>query len=427
MKTKPSVFIGHGHSAAWRALVPLVESQGFAHEEFNAHPVAGQTAQARLDALLSKSSYAVLVLTAEDERSDGSLQARSNVVHEAGLFQGRLGFRHAIMLIEEGCATFSNIDGLMTIRFQRGDIRSAFVELRRLLEEWHRVAGAPARGQALAPRPRNAPKPRYTGLGRPAVPTIVVSTLLLILVTVAAVERPEPQHHLWVYGAFLVAILFPVRWLLNRQHEVGRGRALVRQYKAGDRAFAGLELTRALLEKQDLVGCDLSSSVLYRAALSRSALDDCRFRGADLREAELEHTEANAADFTEAVLTGAYFRYAKLKGAVFNRATLMDARAAHAVLDGASFRGANARGANLFSAKMSGADLEEAVLSPVVLADAELQNANLRYADLRGADLSGANLRGANLTGADVEKADLSGADLTGADTTGCDLSRAYR
>ena len=56
-------------------------------------------------------------MTAEDEQPDGTLRARENVIHEAGLFQGRLGFEKAIILLEEGCEEFSNIEGLGQIRF----------------------------------------------------------------------------------------------------------------------------------------------------------------------------------------------------------------------------------------------------------------------------------------------------------------------
>ena len=57
-----------------------------------------------------------------------------NVVHEAGLFQGRLGFDRAIVLLEEGCEEFSNISGLGQIRFPRGKIKSAFEDIRQVLE-----------------------------------------------------------------------------------------------------------------------------------------------------------------------------------------------------------------------------------------------------------------------------------------------------
>jgi predicted nucleotide-binding protein len=57
-----------------------------------------------------------------------------NVVHEVGLFQGRLGFSKAIVLIEDGCAEFSNIAGLGQIRFPKGKISAAFEDIRQVLE-----------------------------------------------------------------------------------------------------------------------------------------------------------------------------------------------------------------------------------------------------------------------------------------------------
>lgn len=59
---------------------------------------------------------------------------RKNVVHEVGLFQGRLGPRKAIILLEDGCAEFSNIVGLSQIRFPRGHISAVFEDIRRVLE-----------------------------------------------------------------------------------------------------------------------------------------------------------------------------------------------------------------------------------------------------------------------------------------------------
>jgi predicted nucleotide-binding protein len=61
-------------------------------------------------------------------------------VHEAGLFQGRLGFTKTIVLMEEGCQEFSNIQGLGQIRFPRGNIAAAFEEVRRILEREGTIA-----------------------------------------------------------------------------------------------------------------------------------------------------------------------------------------------------------------------------------------------------------------------------------------------
>lgn len=130
-----NVFIGHGSSKAWRDLKDFVhERLHLPYDEFNRVPIAGITNIARLSEMLNGASIAFLVMTGEDEQIDNRLHARMNVVHEAGLFQGRLGFTRAIVLLEEGCEAFSNIHGLGHISFPKGEIRAAFEEIRRVLE-----------------------------------------------------------------------------------------------------------------------------------------------------------------------------------------------------------------------------------------------------------------------------------------------------
>lgn len=129
------VFIGHGRSPLWRELKDFVhERLGLPYDEFNRLPVAGVTNIDRLTEMLDNAAVAFLVLTAEDEREDGEVQARQNVVHESGLFQGRLGFSRSIILLEEGCSEFSNINGLGQIRFPKGNISAVFEEVRKVLE-----------------------------------------------------------------------------------------------------------------------------------------------------------------------------------------------------------------------------------------------------------------------------------------------------
>lgn len=136
-----NIFIGHGRSKVWRDLKDFVgERLRLPYDEFNRVPVAGTTNVARLSEMLEGAAFAFLVLTAEDELSDGRVQARMNVIHEAGLFQGRLGFHRAIILLEEGCEQFSNVEGLGQIRFPKGNISAVFEEVRRVLEREELIA-----------------------------------------------------------------------------------------------------------------------------------------------------------------------------------------------------------------------------------------------------------------------------------------------
>lgn len=128
------IFIGHGRSPIWLELkIFLQEKLGLKCDEFNSVSSAGKPTQARLSEMLDNASFAFLVLTAEDEQLDGKLTARPNVIHEVGLFQGRLGFEKAIVLKEDECEEFSNIVGLGQIRFPQGNIKAKFEEIREVL------------------------------------------------------------------------------------------------------------------------------------------------------------------------------------------------------------------------------------------------------------------------------------------------------
>ena len=130
-----NVFIGHGRSPYWRELKDFIDDRlGLPWDEFNRVPVAGVTNITRLAQMLDQASIAFLVMTAEDELTDGNMHARMNVIHEVGLFQGRLGFERAIVLLEEGCQEFSNIQGLGQIRFPKGNISAIFEDIRQVLE-----------------------------------------------------------------------------------------------------------------------------------------------------------------------------------------------------------------------------------------------------------------------------------------------------
>jgi predicted nucleotide-binding protein len=126
-RQEPIVFIGHGRSEAWKELKDhLRDKHAIDVTAYEIGARAGHHVRDIIEDLLGKSSFAVLVMTGEDETGEGVLRARQNVVHEAGLFQGRLGFSRAVVLIEEGTESFSNIEGIERIPFARGNIRATF-------------------------------------------------------------------------------------------------------------------------------------------------------------------------------------------------------------------------------------------------------------------------------------------------------------
>jgi predicted nucleotide-binding protein len=124
---KIRVFIGHGRNPQWRDLKEhLQDKHGIDVQAYETGERAGHTIRDVLEEMLDESSIAFLVLTGEDETSEGGLRARQNVIHEVGLFQGHLGFPRAIVLLEDGVELFSNLDGVQQIRFGKGRIREVF-------------------------------------------------------------------------------------------------------------------------------------------------------------------------------------------------------------------------------------------------------------------------------------------------------------
>jgi hypothetical protein len=122
----PRIFIGHGGDAQWERLKSHLQDQ---HKlEIVAYETgarAGHVIRDILDSMLNQSSFALLVLTGEDKTESG-VRARQNVIHECGLFQGRLGFDRAILIVERGVELASNFDGIQQLRFDTGRISEVF-------------------------------------------------------------------------------------------------------------------------------------------------------------------------------------------------------------------------------------------------------------------------------------------------------------
>lgn len=120
------IFIGHGRDDQWRKLKShLQDKHRLEILAYETGARAGHAIRDILEAMSDEASFALLVLTAED-RAETGLRARQNVVHECGLFQGRLGFDRAILLVEEGVELASNFDGIQQLRFETGRISEVF-------------------------------------------------------------------------------------------------------------------------------------------------------------------------------------------------------------------------------------------------------------------------------------------------------------
>ena len=129
-KVEPTIFIGHGRNPQWRDLKDhLSDQHDYKIIAYETGARAGHTICDILDEMMEKSSFAILVMTGEDELSDGKVMARPNVIHETGLFQRKLGFSRAIVLLENGTEEFSNLYGIQQIRFSKGNIKETYGDI----------------------------------------------------------------------------------------------------------------------------------------------------------------------------------------------------------------------------------------------------------------------------------------------------------
>lgn len=133
-KNTQRIFLGHGRSEVWRRAEPLLRDRKLAYEAWESNPRTGKHNIEVLKGLLNSCGFAIIVVTAEDPMSQGGLRARQNVIHEIGLFQGKLGFEKVALLLQEGVEGFTNIDGLQVIQFSESRLEQAFYGLECVLK-----------------------------------------------------------------------------------------------------------------------------------------------------------------------------------------------------------------------------------------------------------------------------------------------------
>src|SRR5262249_26398045 len=158
--------IAHGASPVWRAVVDFLrEELDLDVHYFERTPPDSNEVTAVLEEYLHRCSFAVCVLTREDAMADGVLRARQNVVHEAGLFQGRYGFQRVALLAEEQCELPSNLRGLIRHEFRGAHVDQTFASLMRHLRRENVLPAGTAVLELRAMRggleaPPGVPRPR---------------------------------------------------------------------------------------------------------------------------------------------------------------------------------------------------------------------------------------------------------------------------
>jgi predicted nucleotide-binding protein len=116
------VFVVHGHARAALHEAVRVLERGTGREVIVLHEQAnaGRTILEKFEDYATDASFAVVLLTGDDEGgvrtgTNRHLRGRQNVIFELGFFFGKLGRRRVAVLLEENVEKPSDIDGLVYI------------------------------------------------------------------------------------------------------------------------------------------------------------------------------------------------------------------------------------------------------------------------------------------------------------------------
>lgn len=218
---------------------------------------------------------------------------------------------------------------------------------------------------------------------------------------------------------------------------IGQGGAssdeVLRQYRAGERDFTGIDLRCAFLRESCLIDINLSGANLGGFKSRPSYLTNTLLINANLSGTNLENANLSRSYLINANLSSANLRGANLTGADLTSANLTGADLTGAYLNNTALIGANLTDANLDGIKT----IEKTILCNTTMPDGSIQNDPIkvinarellrRYAsgernfegivlhrvDLRGADLQSVNLCGAHLSYVNLSRADLSDSNLS--------------
>jgi predicted nucleotide-binding protein len=139
------IFISHGSANDWNQVQNFIEKDlEISTLELAQEASRGRTILQKLEDEASRCSFAVIVMTGDDQDSEGKPKTRENVMHEIGYFQGKFGLSAVCLLHEEGTNIPSNIHGLVYVPFPKGYVNATFSTLMREIQAYYKSSNVNA-------------------------------------------------------------------------------------------------------------------------------------------------------------------------------------------------------------------------------------------------------------------------------------------
>lgn len=129
---RANVFLSHGHNELLKLKLKdfLANRLGQTPIILAEQPSQGFTVVEKLERVSEICSFAVILMTKDDQQVDGGIRARQNVIHEIGFFQGKYGRKNVVLLAERGIELFTNISGIIRIEFEPNHFEQCYEPLR---------------------------------------------------------------------------------------------------------------------------------------------------------------------------------------------------------------------------------------------------------------------------------------------------------
>ena len=137
MERQKNIFISHGQNELLKLkLKDFINSRlGLSAVVLSEQPSGGLTIVEKLEKISNECTFAIVLMTKDDEQLNGGLRARQNVIHEIGFFQGKYGRKRVVLLAERGLELFTNISGIVRVEFDALSFETVFEPLRIEIDE----------------------------------------------------------------------------------------------------------------------------------------------------------------------------------------------------------------------------------------------------------------------------------------------------
>jgi len=131
-RRRANIFLSHGHNELLKLKLKdfLSSRLGQSPIILAEQPSQGLTVVEKLERVSEMCSFAVILMTKDDQQLDGGIRARQNVIHEIGFFQGKYGRKNVVLLAERGVELFSNVSGIIRIEFEGDHFEQCYEPLR---------------------------------------------------------------------------------------------------------------------------------------------------------------------------------------------------------------------------------------------------------------------------------------------------------